>query len=382
MTGTEIIPGTPEWLEERRKYICASDAPKILGFSRWGTGLDVCIDKWGEKKAEPPTLVQRRGLVLQDAVAEAYRLRTGCEVGAEAFLVHPKYDWMAATPDGQIIDGPPGGFDGKKHVQIKTHTTWLADEYGPDGSQEIPEAELVQVLHELEVTGNESADLAVLFAVDQTFAAFTKLVEAKQLSNEALGQYICDELDFRIYPVFSNPEIQKDIVEIEREFREKYILPHELPADAPTRKDSGDIRVATEEEIRLIEETKVRWLASYRTEQELEDVKAKVKLAIGEDSGIDAGNGEKITFKKAKSSVAVKTNWENVAKEIAVPPEIADQHSERVVDWEKAVKASPTLKGISEEAWKAILDRHTETLVIKQGTRRFHVPDRKWKKEI
>ena len=48
MTALAVTPNTPEWLEERRKHVGASDAPAILGLTPgWRTGREVAKEKLG-----------------------------------------------------------------------------------------------------------------------------------------------------------------------------------------------------------------------------------------------------------------------------------------------------------------------------------------------
>lgn len=370
-----VKPGSKQWLDERRLRITASDTPKILGFSRWGTGLDVCLEKWGEDQKGVPSQNLLRGIALESPVASAYQMLTKLDLDPSCFVVHDKHSWMAATPDRFIRNN--GGL-----VQIKTHLDWLSDEYGESGSQIYPEAEYLQILHELEVTGKDYADLVVLFGDDKIFDLFVDFLDRERLTEHDIAIHISERMDLRIFRIEKNKRLQKYIVDAGKDFYEKYVIPHKIPPDAPTFENKDDIRKATEEEAIQIQKLKARWLDYQSAEIGLEDMKAKIKHLIGEDAGIDAGNGDKVTFKKNKDSVSKITNWEGIAKEIKVPKEIIAAATEPVVNWEKAVKASPTLKNMPSELWDKILSEYTQTTVTRKGTRVFRVPDRKWKKEL
>lgn len=370
-----VKPGSPEWLEERRSRICASDTPKILGYSRWGDALDVCIEKWGEQESKAPSSAMVRGLDLENAVALAYSKRKGIELEPGFFAEHSDYPWMAATPDRKIKGN--GGL-----VQIKTHLHWLSDEYGPDGSNVYPEAELVQVLHEIEVAGAEYADLVPVFGSDQVFDMLVYLLKTGKIDDEEASIYMLEKMDLRVFRIERDDDLQEAIIEADKEFFEKYVLPHEIPPDAPTFQNKDSIRKATDEEIKIIQALKARWIEQRRAEEALEDIKARAKKAIGEDKGIDAGSGEKITFSKNKDTTEEVINWEKIAKHFKVPEEIVHQASETVVNWEKAVKMSPTIAGIPSELWDKIIADHTEVNVTRKGVRTFRVPHQKWAKEI
>jgi putative phage-type endonuclease len=347
MVLTDFVPGSDEWLEERRKYICGTDAPKILGKSRYGAPHDVCLDKWGEAPSVEVTPAMTRGHDLQDPIALAYQKLIGDKLLPEVFVTHPKKDWMAATPDARV--------DGKsKHIQIKTHVDWLLDEYGPSGSDRFPEAERIQVLHEMTVLGNSSADLVVLFAEEQAFNMLVEMRKTKMLDPVAIANYILNAMDMRIYPVESDHELQGIIVDTEREFLEKYVKPHVLPPTSPIRKDSGKIRSATQEDMDRVEELKHWWILLKKAETYFEERKFEMIKVIGEDKGVDIGNGAKITYAKAKDTVGDVVDWDAVAESLEIQRDDLD----------------------------AIIAECTKKETIRVGTRRFTVPHARWKKEL
>jgi putative phage-type endonuclease len=344
MEAVQIKPGTPEWLEARRSKFCASDAPRALGFSRFGTGVDVCLEKWGQAKDEE-TPQMRRGLALEPAVARAYELRFGVHLEPEQFVIHPKIDWMAATPDRLV----PGGKN--KHLQIKTHVDWLSDEYGEDGTDDAPDAELVQVAHELAVVDGDEADLAVLLGSEEVFDALVYMMAGNGHMLDTIAQYMLKHMDFRIFPVTRNIEFEKELIEAEKHFWESYVIPHVLPPSVEvlkTLKDTGVIRLATEEEALLIAVHKENWINHARAKMRLENTQEKLKLAIDKHKGIDAGNGLKVTWGKNKDTLSMVTNWPRLAEEQNIPQDIIDQY--------------------------------TEEKVVRKESRTFRVPDKQWKK--
>lgn len=55
-TRVEVISDTPEWLEERRKSLGASEVAAVMGLSPWNTPLDVYKSKQGVDKSFDPLL--------------------------------------------------------------------------------------------------------------------------------------------------------------------------------------------------------------------------------------------------------------------------------------------------------------------------------------
>ena len=150
--------GSAAWHAERRGGIGSSDAPIITGDSPWGDVLTLYAVKTGIIDAPNiDTPATRWGLRLEDVVAQWVMEREGRKVRRVNKIVrHRDHDWMRASLDRVYV--------GEKRVlEIKT-SRYPSDEWGPEGTAEIPAHYLVQVQHQLAVTGYAVADVAVLFA--------------------------------------------------------------------------------------------------------------------------------------------------------------------------------------------------------------------------
>lgn len=111
-----IAPLTPAWHVERRSSITATDVPKILGVSDYGTGLDV----WARitDKLEPEELDARDRPWLEwgNRTEEMHRHWIGELAGvavscSPGLVQHPTIPWLKATPDGLYINDAPDGGD-------------------------------------------------------------------------------------------------------------------------------------------------------------------------------------------------------------------------------------------------------------------------------
>jgi len=108
MSNANIItlapPGTPEWLAAHKGKIGGSTVASILGIGR-STPLRVYAELTGKVQVEDisnqPRI--RRGVRLEPVVRELYQDETGRTVLPSPGLVqHPKFDWLAGTPDGLV----------------------------------------------------------------------------------------------------------------------------------------------------------------------------------------------------------------------------------------------------------------------------------------
>jgi predicted phage-related endonuclease len=122
----------------------------------------------------------RWGRALEPLIRQRYADETGRRVQViEDLLRHPQHDWMVAHVDG-MADG--------RVLEVKTARSDVG--WGEPGTDQIPEAYLIQVQHYMVVTATPVADVAALIG----------------------GQ------DFRIYEVPANAELQEALIEIEAEF--------------------------------------------------------------------------------------------------------------------------------------------------------------------
>ena len=170
-----------QWLAERRLGIGGSDVAPILGLSPWATPLDVYLDKIGEAPEREDTPAMAWGRAMEPLLRQAYEAQTGRRVlvPAESF-VHPEHAFMRANVDGEIDDAI--GFEGK--------TARTGEGWGEPGTDEVPDAYGLQVQHYMIVRGWVQVDIAVLIGGS----------------------------DFRIYTVEADPQVQRDLIDLEREF--------------------------------------------------------------------------------------------------------------------------------------------------------------------
>lgn len=184
MTDLLSTENRQQWLAARRTGIGSSDAAAICGMSPWQTAWELYLDKKGELPDRDPTPAMLWGLRLEPALADAYCAeRKGVELAKLKDIVrHPLHHWMIANPDRVCDDG--------RLVELKTASSFVASEWGEPGTDQIPEVYLIQVQHQMAVTGADLCDVAALIG----------------------GQ------DFRIYTVPRSEKVIARLIEIEGDF--------------------------------------------------------------------------------------------------------------------------------------------------------------------
>lgn len=149
-----------DWLAVRRTGIGGSDAAAAVGLNPYMSALELWLDKTGRGDGLPrpdpgdTTSPTYWGNLLEPIVAAAYTQQTGNRVRkVNAVLRHPSIPFMLANLDREIV-----GVPGAQVLECKT-----AGEFGSRLWREgVPEYVILQVQHQLAVTGKRAADVAVL----------------------------------------------------------------------------------------------------------------------------------------------------------------------------------------------------------------------------
>lgn len=149
-----------EWLKVRKGGVGSSDAAAAVGLHPYKSQLQLWMEKTGRDAHLPvvdPNDDQSPmywGTLLEPIVAAHYTRRTGHRVRrVNAVLQHPEHFWMLANIDREVVGAPDVQILECKTAGIHGARLWR------DG---VPEYVQLQVMHQLAVTGKQTADVAVL----------------------------------------------------------------------------------------------------------------------------------------------------------------------------------------------------------------------------
>ena len=147
-----------QWLSVRKGGIGSSDAAAALGLCPYKSQLELWMEKTGRTPAEdaPPGMDDPRywGTLLEPYVAVAYSQQTDRKVRkVNAVLQHPTFPYMLANIDREVVGCPD-----VQILECKTAGEW-GSRLWRDG---VPEYVQLQVQHQLAVTNQQAADVAVL----------------------------------------------------------------------------------------------------------------------------------------------------------------------------------------------------------------------------
>ena len=153
IVSTKDMP-REDWLEHRRAGIGGSDAPAILGFSRWSNQLKVFLEKTSPEVLEDSGESEAAywGNILEDTVGQEAQKRLREEVdGVNVIeypwlLGHPEHPFLLANVD-RLVQHPELGLGG---LECKTANQYFAKDWADD---QVPEAYQIQCHHYMAVTG-------------------------------------------------------------------------------------------------------------------------------------------------------------------------------------------------------------------------------------
>jgi putative phage-type endonuclease len=147
---------TDKQREERKLGIGGSDMPIILGLSSYKTPYQLYLEKTGlEEPKQEESQFQYWGNQLEEIVRNEFSKRNGFEIMLPDTQIHPLFDFMRANVDGYIQSE-------NAVLEVKCASSFMAYEWGEDGSDVIPMQYLVQVAHYCSVLNASKAYIAVL----------------------------------------------------------------------------------------------------------------------------------------------------------------------------------------------------------------------------
>ena len=185
-----------QWLKERKTYIGGSDLGSIAGVNKYKSALDVYLDKTGDYIEEITNEKCYWGNRLESVVADEYAIRTGNQVVEPIGLIrHSEYPFIACNID-RFVNG------GEYILECKTAGLMMADKWGVEGTDEIPDSYKCQVAYYAAIVDVPKVDIAVLIG----------------------GQ------EFRIYTYIRDRDLENKLIQVAVNFWNNYILLRIPPA--------------------------------------------------------------------------------------------------------------------------------------------------------
>ena len=272
---------------DRKAGIGASEAATVLGLNPHDTAAAVWARKLGELEEKPETLAMRLGTLLEPIVAQIYQEREGFPIRRRRrAYFDPSYPFLYAHVDRQTKD---------RIVEIKTSGR-PSQQWGPDGSSDIPVEVMVQVLLQMRYAKRARADVVAML----------------------WGR------DIRTYPIDYDPELAESIVERLARWWIRYVVGREQPpvdgSDAAKEflrhrypADNGEEIIAMPTDQPLIDKLLAARAMAAAADAEKQDAENAVKDYMREASAFTWDGGQ-ITWRRQSKTT---TDWQRVAEWVA-----------------------------------------------------------------
>ena len=221
-----IKPGTPEWLDWRRGGYGSSDVSTLLSGDEKAWRL-LHMVKLGLLDDADATEPMEWGKDLEPAIARAYAKRTGEPVQKVPPLVHAELPVVRASLDRRRRRG---------HVAVELKAWgFKTNDFGADGSDQVPEGMYSQVQQQLAVTGWDQADIAVLFGSTKRLEVYrigrdgTLIDTLLSIETAAYAYVERGEMPPWPGPAETRPDLKVDEIPADDELME-LVAAHELAA--------------------------------------------------------------------------------------------------------------------------------------------------------
>ena len=295
---------TLEQLAARRRGIGASEIAAVVGINPWASPISVYASKIGVLAPASSAAIDR-GNFLEPAVREWYSYQLGRRVSQPGTLVHPDNPLVLATPDGISH-----GADGDILLEIKAPGSNAWREWGPTGTDEIPDYYVPQVIWGMAVTGLKRAHVAA---------------------------HIWDEM--RIYTIEYDPELFAALEERAMAFWHDHVVPQKPPpADGSkcfsewlkgrfSSASKGSVKPKSSATNRLATLLMGAKTKAAKANERVLLIKNRIQEAMGEHEALDTDFG-RITWSNNKDSV--KIDWAAVAQDLAsgeIDKSILEKHT-------------------------------------------------------
>lgn len=284
----------------RAKGLGGSEIAAVVGISPFDGAIDVWMRKTGRAPPKEETEDMRRGKHLGPAIVEWYADEHGHTVThygkEEKTHVHQVHSVCIATPDG-IADG---------EIVVEAKSPRRGEDWGPSGTDDMPDYYIPQVVWEMAATGLRQADVVALIYGELR-------VYRIEWSDELFGVLLEEaERFWRDHVVTDKPPPISASKDPEKLLRKMY--PRDTKGMLQSSSSTDDV---VAEYIQLAESAKL-------AENRLSICKAKLIETIGDHEGL-AGPWGKITYRNNKDNQ--KTDWKAVADEMNAPRNIIQKHT-------------------------------------------------------
>lgn len=288
----------------RRRGIGSSDIAAICGLIPWRSAHDVWLDKRGLAEEQEETLAMLCGKLSEELIAKLYVHQTSASIETQeeaerrGTLVHPKHDWIVATPD-RLVHQPADEI-----LEIKWVGWRMAGAWDDTDEEGMPHSVRAQAEWQLEVTDRSVARVPVLLDGSR-FRIFT----VKRRADIFAGLRAKAERFWFDHVVTGEPP------PIDQSAGSKRML------EAVYGEASEELRPATDEAEEIYERLRAAQRTAKSAEAEEELCKNLLRDLIGGAGGVISDTW-KATWKTERGRVS----WKDVAEAVGASADEIEAH--------------------------------------------------------
>jgi len=140
------VPGSPDWIEQRRHGIFATDAATVTGRSPFNSPWDKYQELQGTTAPKIATESMEWGNLLQPVVGAAWARKHGRKVRACPWTYWLE-DGIGSHYDFDVV--PEKGQPVTEILEVKTASAYAQRDWGEEDTDQVPEAYALQAQHEI-----------------------------------------------------------------------------------------------------------------------------------------------------------------------------------------------------------------------------------------
>jgi putative phage-type endonuclease len=155
-------PGSPKWSAQRQLRIGGSEIAAVLGLSPWQSYFSLWHRKAGNIGSDEDTELMLWGRLLEEPIAQRFALRhPEFSVHHCGTYVNQDRDYQLISPDRLLFSG-----SGDDWEPLEIKTAYDDEEWGEEGTEDIPVHYRCQVMWALDVFQCPQGRVAVYFGGD------------------------------------------------------------------------------------------------------------------------------------------------------------------------------------------------------------------------
>ena len=268
--------------DERRTYLGGPDVAAIVGVSPFLAPIDVYRYKTGLDDGVVQTERMRLGLLLEQAIADAYCEQTGRSVRRVGLVRDKTLPYLGGHPD-RLVTGEPGLLEAKASASTRGYS-----------DDDVPPHVRIQCIWYSGLTGRAWTDVALLANMGLRIVRVDHDAELYGALREAAVRFWRDNVQAGVEPEVDGTEAYR------RHLAERF--PRSVDIEL----------VATAEQALLVEQLRRAEADRKAADEHVATLENRVRALMGEAGALVAPTG-RITYR----TEAPRVRWQDVAQAIA-----------------------------------------------------------------